>query len=52
MHEKPKNEEPIEAIFVRVVKNKDKMEQMAKDIKKVTRIQAPSGPALINGQWW
>ena len=52
MNEKPKNEEPMEAILVRVIKNKDKMEKRADQLKTVTQIKAPQGPALINGQWW
>jgi len=52
MNNKNEKQEPMEAILVRIVKNKNKLDEKATKLKTVTRIKAPSGPALINGQWW
>ena len=44
-------EEPRLAILVSVQAKKQKLAEVKKLIEK-SEFKIPSGPALINGQWW
>jgi len=52
MNEKPKSKEPMEAILVRVIKNKDKMDEKVTKLKTITRIAVPQGPMRVGNQIW
>ena len=41
-------QKPVMAILVKVLKDKPKGVSMA----EVKKLNVPSGPMLINGQWW
>ena len=41
-------QKPVMAILVKVLKDKPKGMSMT----KVKKLNVPSGPMLINGQWW
>jgi|TARA_Y100001968_G_scaffold276167_1_gene270313 hypothetical protein len=54
------NEQPKEAIFVKIVDKTSKIEEQKKQIHEIdskiratqAKFQLPQGPALINGRWW
>tara|TARA_R100000008_G_C3449731_1_gene98718 strand:- start:134 stop:295 length:162 start_codon:yes stop_codon:yes gene_type:complete len=47
-----KEQKPVKATLVKILKDKPKGEPISKIHSKIDELRLPGGPAWINGKWW